>query len=184
MGWFVVTPPTSWGTRTVVSDMGDILPPMYPSGMTASAAIAPDIFRTGAMPTNATLAFDRVGVGESCGAGLLVDAHPGTLQIVAQQRVPACVRGHVPDTRQQPGVVERGFAARDPVERELPGLADQPRGLSERADRYGPVVRGHPPELVPGDQRGAGAETGRAERRDDPSGSGADDHDVEWLRRR
>lgn len=27
MGWFVVTPPTSWGTRTVVSDTGDILSP-------------------------------------------------------------------------------------------------------------------------------------------------------------
>lgn len=54
MGWFVVTPPTSWGTRTVVSDMGDILSPMYPPEMTAPAAIAPDIFRSGAMPTNAT----------------------------------------------------------------------------------------------------------------------------------
>ena len=130
------------------------------------------------------LAFDRVGIDESYRAGLLVDAHPGPLEIVAQQRVLACVRGHVADARQQPGVVERGFTARDPVERELPGLADQPRGLGQRADRHGPVVRGHSPELVPGDQRGAGAEAGRAERRDDPRGSGADDHDVEWLRRR
>ena len=87
------------------------------------------------------------------GAGLLVDAHPGALQIVAQQRVLACVRGHVADAGQQPGVVERGFAARDPVERELPGLADQPRRLGQRAHRHGPVVRGHSAELIAGDQR-------------------------------
>jgi hypothetical protein len=43
------------------------------------------------------VAFDRVGVDEACGAGLLVDVHPGALQIVAQQRVLACVRGHVAD---------------------------------------------------------------------------------------
>ncbi len=125
-----------------------------------------------------------MGVDEPCGAGLLIDDHPGTLQIVAQQRVPACVHGHLADTRQQPGIIERGFTARDPVKRELPGLADQPRCLGQGADRHGPVVRGHPPELVPGDQRRASAQTGRAERRDDPSRSGADDHDVEWLPRR
>ena len=116
--------------------------------------------------------------------GLLVDAHPGALQIVAQQRVLACVRGHVADAGQQPGVVQRGFAARDPVERELPGLADQPCRLGQRAHRHGPVVRGHSPELIAGDQRRAGSQTGRTERRDDPRGSCADDHDVEQLTRR
>ena len=130
------------------------------------------------------VAFDRVGIGESYGAGLLVDAHPGTLQIVAQQRVLACVLGHVADTGQQPGIIENGFTARDPVKRELPGLADQPRCLGQGTYGHRAVVRGHSPELVPGDQRRAGPETGRAERRDDPRGSGADDHDVEWLRRR
>ena len=130
------------------------------------------------------VAFDRVGVGESCGAGLLVDVNPGPLQIVAQQRVLACVRGHVADAGEQPGVVERGFGARDPVERELPGLADQPRRLGKRAHRHGPVVRGHPPELIAGDQRRAGSKAGRAERRDDPGGSCADDHDVERSGRR
>ena len=130
------------------------------------------------------VAFDRVGVREPGRPGLLVDRHPGPLQIVAQQRVPAGVLGHVADTRQQPGIVERGFTARDPVERELPGLADQPRRLGERAHRHGPVVRGHSPELIAGDQRRLGSEAGRAERRDDAGGSCADDHDVERLGRR
>ena len=120
-----------------------------------------------------------MGVGESYGAGLLADVHPGPLQIVAQQRVLACVLGHVADPRQQPGIVERGFTARDPVQRELPGLADQPRGLGQRAYRHGAVVRGHSPELIAGDQRRAGSKTGRAERRDDTGRSCADDHDVE-----
>src|SRR6516164_1706232 len=54
MCWFTVTPPTRLGTKIVVSDSGDILSPMYAPEMTAPAVIAVDIFRTGAMPTNAT----------------------------------------------------------------------------------------------------------------------------------
>src|SRR5947207_4862219 len=50
----VVTPPTSCGTRIVVSDRGHILSPMYPPEMTAPAVIAVDMPSTGAMPTNAT----------------------------------------------------------------------------------------------------------------------------------
>ena len=66
MGWFVVTPPTSWSTSTVVSDRGAILSPPYPPEMTTPAAIASDIFRTGAMPTNATPSVPAVGPGASC----------------------------------------------------------------------------------------------------------------------
>jgi hypothetical protein len=122
-----------------------------------------------------------VGVGEPGQAGLLVDGHPGPLEIVAQQRVPARVLGHLTDPREQPEVVERGFTARDPVERELPGLAHQSRRLGEGADRNRPVVRGHSAEVIAGDQRRLGAEAGRAERCDDTGRSGADDYDVERL---
>ena len=77
--------------------------------------------------------------------GLLVDAHPGALQIVTQQRVLACVRGHVADAGQQPGVVQRGFAVRDPVELELPGLADQPCRWASVRTGTGPSFAAIPP---------------------------------------
>jgi hypothetical protein len=117
-------------------------------------------------------------------SGLLVNDHPGLLEIAAQQRLLARGRGHRTDTREQPGVVECGLAGRDPVVGQLPGLADQPRRLGECAHRHGPVVRRHPAELVAGDQRRPGAEPGRAQRRDDTGRPGADDHDVKRLGRR
>jgi hypothetical protein len=129
------------------------------------------------------VAFHGVGVGEPGRSGLLVDGHPGPLEIVAQQRVPAHILGHVTYARHQLRVVERRLTPRDPVKRELPGLADQPRRLGERADRHGPVVRGHSAELIAGDQRRRGTETGSTKRRHDAGRSCADDHDVEPLER-
>ena len=55
MCWPVVRPPpTSFGTRIVVSESGVILSPKYAPQMTAPAAIAFERPITFAMPTNAT----------------------------------------------------------------------------------------------------------------------------------
>jgi hypothetical protein len=125
-----------------------------------------------------------VGVREPRQAGLLVDPHARPFNVVAQQRLLACGGGHLADTRQQPRVIQRGFAGRDPVARQLPGLPDQPRCLGEGAHRHRPVVSGHPAELIASDQRGPGSQAGRAERRDHTGRSCAHDHDVKWLGRR
>ena len=50
----VSPPPTSFGTRIVVSDSGVILSPKYAPQITAPAAIASSRPSTFAMPTNAT----------------------------------------------------------------------------------------------------------------------------------
>ena len=50
----VVRPPTSCGTRIVVSESGVILSPKYAPQMTAPAAIASETPSTFAIPTNAT----------------------------------------------------------------------------------------------------------------------------------
>ena len=130
------------------------------------------------------VALNSVSVREPRRAGLLVDPHASPLNVVAQQRLLAYGRGHLTDTCQQPREIQRGFAARDPVARQLPGLADQSCCLGKGAHRHRPVVSGHPAKLIASDQRGPGSQAGRAERRDHTGRSCAHDHDVKWLGRR
>ena len=125
------------------------------------------------------LALDHVRFGEPRGAGVLVKRDSGLFEIFAQQRVRADVAGDLADAIEQPRIVERGFAGGDAVARELPGFADQPRGVRQRADGHRSVVGGHAPELIARDQRGSGSESRRAKRRDHAGGSGADHHDIE-----
>ena len=125
------------------------------------------------------LGLDHVRVGEPSGAGVLVKRDSGLPEIFSQQRVGAHVAGDLPDAIEQPPIVERGFAGGDAVARELGGFADQAGGVRERADGHRSVVGGHSPELVAGDERGPGSESGRAKRRDHAGGSGADHHDIE-----
>ena len=51
------------------------------------------------------VALNGAGIREPCPAGLLVDPHAGLLKITAQQRLLAHGRGHLPDTSQQPGII-------------------------------------------------------------------------------
>ena len=104
-----------------------------------------------------------------------MDRHSGIVEIGAQQRVHAHVLGHLIDASQQRDVIERGLDGRDPVAWKLLCLADQPRGLGERAHRDGPIVRGHTPELIAGDESRAGSEPSRPKRSDDTGRSGPDD---------
>ena len=133
-------------------------------------------------PNHGALRCRWYGRRRSAPGHLLVDAHPSALQIVAQQRVLASVRGHVAD-----GAISRGSRAQ--VRRPRSGTAGAawprgsgaPPGPACAPER--PVIRGHSPELIAGDQRRASSQTGRTKRRDDPRRPCADDHDVEQLTR-
>ncbi len=125
------------------------------------------------------LGLDHVRVGKPSDTGVLVKRDPGLLELFAQQRVRTYVARDLPDAIEQPRVVERGLARADAVAWELGGFADQPGGVRQRSDGHRSVVGGHPSELVAGDERGSGSESGRAKCGDHARRSGADHHDIE-----
>ncbi len=126
-------------------------------------------------------AFDQVRVDETGGAGVLVDSDPGLLELLAQRRVGPNLGGDLPDAIHQPQVIEDRFAGGDAIAGQLSGLAHQPGRMGQGAHRHGPVGRGHPAQPSTGDQRRAGSQPRRTQRRDHPGRAPADDHHIEAV---
>ena len=108
-------------------------------------------------------ALDHVRVDEPSDAGVLVDGHSGSLEVVAQQRASAHVSCHLADASEQTRIVERRLIGGYSVVPELSRLPKQTGSVSHRSHRHRSVVRGHSPERVAGDERRASSS--RAARR-------------------
>ena len=126
-------------------------------------------------------AFDQVRVDETGGAGVLVDSDPGLLELLAQRRVGPNLGGDLPDAIHQPQVIEDRFAGGDAIAGQLSGLADQPGRMGQGAHWDRAVGRGRSAERGTGDQRRAGAQPRRMQRRDHPGRAPADDHHIEAV---
>ena len=99
-----------------------------------------------------TLGFDGVRIDEACGAGLLVDRHAQTVQVLAPKRMRAHIVDDLADAREQPRIVEHRLAHGDAVLTELASFSDQPGSMGQCAHRNRSVIGRHAAELVAGDE--------------------------------
>ncbi|GAS97880.1 uncharacterized protein RMCC_4845 [Mycolicibacterium canariasense] len=109
---------------------------------------------------------------------MLVDHTALFFDLFSQCGVATHVIADLPDAGKQERVVEDGVTHPDAVGAELPGIADEARGMSQRPYGYWTVVGGHPADPVCSDHDSPSTEIGGAGRRHDSGGPSADDNDV------
>ena len=132
-------------------------------------------------PTEAYSGSVKLPMGLTSAGKAAVRPSTALLELLAQRRVGPNLGGDLPDAIHQPQVIEDRFTGGDAIAGQLSGLAHQPGRMGQGAHRDRPVGRGHPAQPGTGDQRRAGSQPRRTQRRDHPGRAPADDHHIEAV---